>query len=149
MFESVQALLAEHAELQEELGDPALHADAAQSAGKVPIDVAASGVALLSFCAHKLGGPKGAGALYLRRRPRPALQPLQFGGGHERGLRSGTLYPLLIRMSEQGLVEAEWRQPAHGGRPPRHAYRLTAAGLAVERASAREDSGAALKALPA
>ena len=46
---------------------------------------------MLSFCAHKLGGPKGAGALYLRRRPRPALQPLQFGGGHERGLRSGTL----------------------------------------------------------
>jgi cysteine desulfurase len=46
---------------------------------------------LLSFCAHKLGGPKGAGALYLRRRPRPSLQPLQFGGGHERGLRSGTL----------------------------------------------------------
>ena len=69
------------------------HADAAQSAGKVPIDVAASGIALLSFCAHKLGGPKGVGALYVRRRPRPALQPLQFGGGHERGLRPGTLAP--------------------------------------------------------
>jgi cysteine desulfurase len=68
-----------------------LHVDAAQSAGKLPIDVQAAGVALLSFCAHKLGGPKGVGALYLRRRPRPALQPLQFGGGHERGLRSGTL----------------------------------------------------------
>jgi cysteine desulfurase len=68
-----------------------LHVDAAQSAGKLPIDVGASGVALLSFCAHKLGGPRGIGALYVRRRPRPALQPLQFGGGHERGLRSGTL----------------------------------------------------------
>jgi cysteine desulfurase len=68
-----------------------LHVDAAQSAGKLPIDVQASGVALMSFCAHKLGGPKGIGALYVRRRPRPALQPLQFGGGHERGLRSGTL----------------------------------------------------------
>lgn len=66
------------------------HTDAAQSAGRIPIDVAASGVALLSFCAHKLGGPKGIGALYVQRRPRPALQPLVFGGGHERGLRSGT-----------------------------------------------------------
>jgi cysteine desulfurase len=67
------------------------HADAAQSVGKVPVDAVASGVALLSFSAHKLGGPKGIGALYLRRRPRPLLQPLQFGGGHERGLRPGTL----------------------------------------------------------
>ncbi len=67
------------------------HTDAAQSAGKVAIDVAASGVALLSFCAHKLGGPKGVGALYVRRRPRPALHPLQFGGGQERGTRPGTL----------------------------------------------------------
>ena len=69
------------------------HSDAAQSAGKVAIDVESSGIALLSFCAHKLGGPKGVGALYVRRRPRPALHPLQFGGGHERGLRSGTLAP--------------------------------------------------------
>jgi cysteine desulfurase len=68
-----------------------LHSDAAQSAGKLAIDVQASGVALLSFCAHKLGGPKGVGALYVRRRPRPAVRPLQFGGGQEQGLRSGTL----------------------------------------------------------
>ncbi len=67
------------------------HADAAQSAGKVPVDAALPGIALLSFCAHKLGGPKGVGALYVRRRPRPPLQPLHYGGGHERGLRSGTL----------------------------------------------------------
>jgi len=67
------------------------HTDAAQSVGKLPIDAVAWGVGLLSFSAHKLGGPKGVGALYLRRRPRPALQPLQFGGGHEGGLRSGTL----------------------------------------------------------
>jgi cysteine desulfurase len=57
----------------------------------MPVDAALPGIALLSFCAHKLGGPKGVGALYLRRRPRPAVLPLQFGGGHERGLRSGTL----------------------------------------------------------
>ncbi len=69
----------------------ALHVDAAQSAGRVPVDASLPGIALLSFCAHKLGGPKGVGALYVRRRPRPALQPLQFGGGQERGLRPGTL----------------------------------------------------------
>ncbi len=67
------------------------HADAAQSVGRMPVDAALPGIALLSFCAHKLGGPKGVGALYVRQRPRPAVQPLQFGGGHERGLRSGTL----------------------------------------------------------
>jgi len=69
-----------------------LHVDAAQSAGKVPIDVGADdGIALLSFCAHKLGGPKGVGALYVRREPRPLLSPLMSGGGHEAGLRPGTL----------------------------------------------------------
>ncbi|MFS0772389.1 PadR family transcriptional regulator [Sphingomonas sp. 1P08PE] len=47
------------------------------------------------------------------------------------GLQSGTLYPLLMRMTDQGLVEAEWREPAHPGRPPRHAYRLTTSGLAL------------------
>ena len=47
------------------------------------------------------------------------------------GLKSGTLYPLLMRMTDQGLVEAEWREPSHPGRPARHAYRLTAAGIAL------------------
>jgi len=51
----------------------------------------------------------------------------------ETGLLSGTLYPLLMRMTDQGLVEAEWRAPAQPGRPPRHAYRLTAAGFALAR----------------
>jgi len=69
----------------------ALHVDAAQSAGKLPIDVAAMGIDLLSFTAHKLYGPKGVGALYVHAARRAGLQPLMFGGGHERGLRSGTL----------------------------------------------------------
>ncbi|HZG10029.1 MAG TPA: PadR family transcriptional regulator [Allosphingosinicella sp.] len=52
------------------------------------------------------------------------------------GISSGTLYPLLIRLEEQGFLEAEWQQPAASGRPPRHAYRLTAAGQSLARAEA-------------
>ncbi len=68
-----------------------LHVDAAQSAGRIAMDAAALNADLIALTAHKLGGPKGIGALYLRPQPRPALQPLQFGGGQERGLRPGTL----------------------------------------------------------
>jgi cysteine desulfurase len=66
--------------------------DATQAVGKVPIDVQLDGIDLLACSAHKIYGPKGVGALYVRRRdPRVKLSPLQFGGGHEKGLRSGTL----------------------------------------------------------
>ena len=69
-----------------------LHVDAAQSAGKVPIDVNAMGIDILSISAHKIYGPKGVGALYVRRSsPRVRLAPVIHGGGHERGFRSGTL----------------------------------------------------------
>jgi cysteine desulfurase len=68
------------------------HSDAAQSVGRIPVDVQAMGIDLLSISAHKLYGPKGIGALYVRRRdPRVRLAPQIHGGGHERGLRSGTL----------------------------------------------------------
>jgi cysteine desulfurase len=68
------------------------HTDAVQAAGKVALDVEAMGIDLLSLTAHKMYGPKGVGALYVRRRdPRVRLEPLLDGGGHERGLRSGTL----------------------------------------------------------
>ncbi|MBM3279476.1 MAG: aminotransferase class V-fold PLP-dependent enzyme [Candidatus Handelsmanbacteria bacterium] len=67
------------------------HCDAAQAAGKVPLDVEKLGVDLLAISGHKLYGPKGVGALYVRRRPRARLLPLLDGGGQERGLRAGTL----------------------------------------------------------
>lgn len=97
--------------------DVPLHVDAAQSVGKVPVDVESSGIALMSFSAHKLGGPKGIGALYVRRRPRPGLQPLVFGGGHEGGLRSGTLathqvvgFGIACALAGAGLAEEAARQ---------------------------------------
>lgn len=67
------------------------HTDAAQAVGKIPIDVSSCNVDLMSISGHKIYGPKGVGALYIRRRPRVRIEPLQSGGGQERGLRSGTV----------------------------------------------------------
>jgi cysteine desulfurase len=67
------------------------HVDAAQSTGKVEIDLQKLKVDLMSFCAHKTYGPKGIGALYVRRKPRVRIEAQMHGGGHERGMRSGTL----------------------------------------------------------
>jgi cysteine desulfurase len=73
--------------------DVIFHSDAAQAIAKIPLDVQAMKIDLMSLTAHKLYGPKGVGALYVRRRnPRVQIAPQQHGGGHERGMRSGTLY---------------------------------------------------------
>jgi len=97
-----------------------LHVDAAQSAGKLPLDLQALPVDLLSLSAHKLYGPKGIGALYVRQRPnRVRLEPLLFGGGQERGLRAGTL-------------------PTHQIAAMGEAFRIAGADMADEQARIRE-----------
>jgi cysteine desulfurase len=81
-----------------------LHVDAAQAAGKVAIDLAALPIDLMSLSAHKIYGPKGIGALYVRRKPRVRIEAQMHGGGHERGMRSGTLATHQI----VGMGEAFW-----------------------------------------
>lgn len=92
------------------------HVDAAQSAGKLPINLSELNVSLMSFSAHKMYGPKGVGALYIRQRPRVRLQPLTFGGGQQRAIRSGTLpthqivaMGAAMRLSEQVRVSEQAR----------------------------------------
>ena len=77
------------------------HTDAAQAVGKIPLDVQAMNIDLMSISGHKIYGPKGIGALYIRRRPRVRIEPLIDGGGQERGIRSGTLStPLCVGLGE-------------------------------------------------
>lgn len=82
------------------------HTDATQAVGKIPVDVQADRVDLLSLSAHKFHGPKGIGALYVRRRdPQVRITPLFDGGGHERGLRSGTpAVPLIVGLGQAALI---------------------------------------------
>jgi len=84
------------------------HTDAAQAAGKIPLDVEAMHIDLMSISGHKLYGPKGIGVLYVRRRPRVRLLPLIDGGGQERGLRSGTLpTPLCVGLGRAAAIAGE------------------------------------------
>ena len=87
------------------------HVDAAQSFGKIPIDVEADHIDLLSISGHKIYGPKGAGALYVRRRdPRVEITAQIEGGGHERGMRSGTLnVPGIVGLGKAGEIAAAER----------------------------------------
>ena len=81
------------------------HTDAAQAAGKIPLDVEAMNIDLMSISGHKIYGPKGIGALYVRRRPRVRLVPMIYGGGQERGFRSGTLpTPLCVGLGEAAEI---------------------------------------------
>jgi cysteine desulfurase len=83
------------------------HTDAAQAVGKIPLDVEAMQIDLMSISGHKMYGPKGVGALYVRRRPRVRLVPLIDGGGQERGLRSGTLpTPLCVGLGRAAALAA-------------------------------------------
>src|SRR5699024_11028281 len=98
----------------------ALHVDAAQSLGRLPIDVSQTPIALMSLSGHKIGGPKGVGALYVRRRPpRMGLAAQMTGGGQQQGLRSGTLPThqivgfgvAAVHAQKHGLAaQAQWRR---------------------------------------
>jgi cysteine desulfurase len=98
----------------------AFHIDAAQAAGRIPLDISAVRADLVSLSAHKMYGPQGIGALYVRRRPRMRLAPLFSGGGQERGLRPGTLpVPMIVAMGEAARLAA-----AEGGEDAERLRRL-------------------------
>ena len=87
------------------------HTDAAQAVGKIPLDVNAMNIDLLSISGHKIYGPKGIGALYVRRKPRVRLEALIHGGGQERGFRSGTLpTPLCVGLGEACFIAEQERE---------------------------------------
>ena len=90
------------------------HVDAAQSTGKIEIDLSVMPVDLMSFSAHKTYGPKGIGALFVRRKPRVRIEALIHGGGHERGMRSGTLAPhQIVGMGEAFRIAKEEMKDDH------------------------------------
>jgi len=90
------------------------HTDAAQAVGKIPLDVNKMNIDLMSISGHKLYGPKGVGALFVRRKPRVRLEPIQSGGGQERGLRSGTVpAPLVVGLGKACKIAIEEMEYDH------------------------------------
>jgi cysteine desulfurase len=90
------------------------HTDAAQAVGKIPLDVDAMNIDLMSISGHKIYGPKGVGAAYVRRRPRVRLEPIFSGGGQERGLRSGTLpSTLVVGIGEAARLAKQEMEASH------------------------------------
>jgi len=97
------------------------HTDAAQAVGKIPMDVNKMNIDLMSISGHKIYGPKGVGALYVRRRPRVRVEPIQSGGGQERGLRSGTVpTPLVVGLGAACALAREEMEYDH-----KHVTRLS------------------------
>jgi len=107
------------------------HTDAAQSVGKVPVDVKKIGCGLLSLSGHKIYGPKGVGAIYIRRKPRVRVRPIIDGGGQERGIRSGTLATSLIVGLGEACAIAE-REMEHDKKHIQKLYRRLYDGINKE-----------------
>ena len=98
------------------------HTDGAQAVGKIPMDVNKMNIDLMSISSHKIYGPKGMGACYVRRRPRVRIDPIISGGGQERGLRSGTLAPALVVGFGEACRIAKEEMPVSP--PPPKAFRF-------------------------
>ncbi|KAI1327334.1 cysteine desulfurase [Xylariaceae sp. FL0255] len=115
------------------------HTDAAQAVGKIPLDVNAMNIDLMSISSHKIYGPKGIGACYVRRRPRVRLDPIITGGGQERGLRSGTLAPPLVVGFGEACRIANEEMPYDSKRIKALSDRLLNGLLALEHATQNGD----------
>ncbi|KAI1270063.1 cysteine desulfurase [Xylariaceae sp. FL1019] len=115
------------------------HTDAAQAVGKIPLDVNAMNIDLMSISSHKIYGPKGMGACYIRRRPRVRIDPIISGGGQERGLRSGTLAPPLIVGFGEACRIAKEEMPYDSKRIKALSDRLLSGLLSLEHATQNGD----------
>ncbi|KAG9229561.1 cysteine desulfuras-like protein [Amylocarpus encephaloides] len=116
------------------------HTDAAQAVGKIPMDVNKMNIDLMSISSHKIYGPKGMGACYIRRRPRVRIDPIISGGGQERGLRSGTLAPALVVGFGEACRIAKEEMDYDSKRIKKLSDRLLSGLLAMEHTTQNGDS---------